>query len=85
MADFQSSENLPVEILLLTMTVSSLAMASGQALINRIGRLSQPVTFLGSSLQIIELTTSSVTAVRFRGGTLTSKTYDSGDTHEHEN
>ena len=57
-------------------------MASVQALINRIGRLSQTVTFLGSSLQMIELTTFSVTAVRFRGGALTSETYDSGDTDE---
>ena len=54
-------------------------MASGQALINRIGRLSQPVAFLGSSLQMIELTTFLVTAVRFRGA---SETYYSGDTDE---
>ena len=82
MIDFQSTGNLPVEILLLTRTVSNLAMASGQALINLIGNLSQPVAFLGSSLQIIEVTTSPVTAVIFRGGTLTSETYDSGYTDE---
>ena len=63
-ADFQSSGNLPVDILLFTSTVSSLPMASGQVLVNLIGSLSQPVAFLESSLQMIEITTSSVTAVR---------------------
>ena len=39
-------------------------MASGQVLMNLIGSLSQPVAFLESSLQIIEITTSLVMAVR---------------------
>ena len=57
-------------------------MASGQVLMNLIGSLSQPVAFLESSLQIIEITTSLVTAVRSKHGTSVSETYESGDTGE---
>ena len=57
-------------------------MASGQVLINLIGSLSQPVSFLESSLQIIEITISSVTAMRSKHGTSISEIYESGDTGE---
>ena len=67
-ADFQSFGNLSIDILLLTSTVSSLPMTSGKVLINLIGSLPQPVASLESSLQIKEITTSSVTVVRSNDG-----------------
>jgi len=44
------------------------------------GSLSQPVAFLESSPQIAEITTSSVTVVRHKGGTSISERYETGDT-----